>query len=118
VFLKNGGRPFFKSSRNSRRAKRDVIVPAEIVVGSEKSRVTALADSAFAGNDVGEIVFDLEIVLPWFGRACFASFHATAIEIPNPVGDITDTAFYGCSRLARLMVKSTNPHFVFEGDCC
>jgi len=35
--------------------KRDVIVPAEIVVGSEKYRVTALADPAFAGKDVGKI---------------------------------------------------------------
>jgi len=98
--------------------KRDVIVPAEIVIGSEKYIVTALPDSAFAGKDVEEIRFDRKIVLSRFGRACFASSHATAIEIPNSVGDIDDMAFYVCSRLTRLMVRSTNPHFVFEGGCC
>ena len=94
--------------------KQDLIVPGEIIANGEKYPVVSLSDGAFEKSEIRKIMFDRKIRVGRFGKNCFAGSSASAIEIPNSVGEIDPTAFVGCKQLSKLMVKSTNPNFVFE----
>ena len=94
--------------------KRDLIVPAEIIADDEKYSVLSVGDGVFENNEIRKIMFDRKITITRFSQNCFANSSTSAIEIPNSVSDIDETAFIGCRNLTKLLVKSTNPNFIFE----
>lgn len=88
-----------------------VVIPETVTHDDVVYTVTAIGNTAFAGNRNLESITLHEQIM-YIGVYAFTNSGITSINIPKSVTCLGDYAFYGCSNLTTINVDSENPHYL------